>query len=235
MVIGNDKGSDGSSSPNGASPDLNDAGKRSSVDVNSGRLLKSASGGGESNGNSGKLPPAIKGGWEASQHPVSSGDYSSPLPGSLNIDDSDIRALSHGIEQLGGRYEIHPPNCSRTPLTAPNHPARATKSHSHEGQDRCVVDGGAQDEGYGEYNASNAAAAALQPANAAASLALGFTAPRMSNAFARRHGLNPRDNAMINLQKLALQQQQQVRERGRMAGSRDTPPSCVMFRPLLSF
>ncbi|GAX72572.1 hypothetical protein CEUSTIGMA_g28.t1 [Chlamydomonas eustigma] len=36
---------------------------------------------------------------------------------------------------------------------------------------------------------------------------LGFTAPRMSNAFARRHGLNPRDNAMINLQKLALQSQ----------------------------
>lgn len=34
-----------------------------------------------------------------------------------------------------------------------------------------------------------------------------FTAPRMSNAFARRHGLNPKDNPMLNLQKIALQSQ----------------------------
>lgn len=47
-----------------------------------------------------------------------------------------------------------------------------------------------------------------QPNPAAAML--GFTAPRMSNAFARRHGLNPRDNPMINLQKIALQSQQQA-------------------------
>lgn len=39
---------------------------------------------------------------------------------------------------------------------------------------------------------------------------LGFTTPRMSNSFARRHGLNPKDNAMLNLQKLAIQAQQQV-------------------------
>jgi hypothetical protein len=29
-------------------------------------------------------------------------------------------------------------------------------------------------------------------------------APRMSNAFARKHGLNPRDNPVVNLQKIAL-------------------------------
>ncbi len=49
----------------------------------------------------------------------------------------------------------------------------------------------------------------LTQPNPAASM-LGFTAPRMSNAFARRHGLNPRDNPMINLQKIALQSQQQA-------------------------
>lgn len=48
----------------------------------------------------------------------------------------------------------------------------------------------------------------LTQPNAAASV-FGFTAPRMSNAFARRHGLNPKDNPMLNLQKIALQSQQQ--------------------------
>ena len=53
--------------------------------------------------------------------------------------------------------------------------------------------------------AAAAAETAQQVAGGQAAL-LGLTAPRMSNAFARRHGLNPRDNPMINLQKLALQQ-----------------------------
>lgn len=43
--------------------------------------------------------------------------------------------------------------------------------------------------------------------NSGAASALGLTAPRMSNAFARRHGLNPKDNAMLNLQKIAIQAQ----------------------------
>ena len=34
----------------------------------------------------------------------------------------------------------------------------------------------------------------------------GLLAPRMSNAFARRHGLNPRDHGLVNLQKLAMQE-----------------------------
>jgi hypothetical protein len=46
----------------------------------------------------------------------------------------------------------------------------------------------------------------IHPSTAAAAM-FGFTAPRMSNAFARRHGLNPKDNAMLNLQKIALQAQ----------------------------
>jgi len=32
----------------------------------------------------------------------------------------------------------------------------------------------------------------------------GVAAPRMSNAFARKHGLNPKDNPLVNLQKMAL-------------------------------
>lgn len=36
-----------------------------------------------------------------------------------------------------------------------------------------------------------------------------MTAPRMSNAFARRHGLNPKDHPIVNLQRMAMQQQQQ--------------------------
>jgi len=32
----------------------------------------------------------------------------------------------------------------------------------------------------------------------------GVTAPRMSNAFARKHGLNPKDNPIVNLQKMAV-------------------------------
>mmetsp|Transcript_14015 Transcript_14015/g.34549 ORF Transcript_14015/g.34549 Transcript_14015/m.34549 type:complete len:618 (-) Transcript_14015:1777-3630(-) len=53
--------------------------------------------------------------------------------------------------------------------------------------------------------AAGMAAAPAPGANSAA--VFGFTAPRMSNAFARRHGLNPKDNAMLNLQKIALQAQ----------------------------
>lgn len=57
--------------------------------------------------------------------------------------------------------------------------------------------------------AAAAAAGAVQPVapGLAAAAMFGFTAPRMSNAFARRHGLNPKDNAMLNLQKIALQAQ----------------------------
>ncbi|GFR42124.1 hypothetical protein Agub_g2967 [Astrephomene gubernaculifera] len=57
----------------------------------------------------------------------------------------------------------------------------------------------------------------LTQPNAAASM-LGFTAPRMSNAFARRHGLNPKDNPMINLQKIALQSHQQPQQQNGMLG-----------------
>jgi hypothetical protein len=31
--------------------------------------------------------------------------------------------------------------------------------------------------------------------------------PRMSNAFARKHGLDPKENPLVNLQRLAMQQQ----------------------------
>ena len=48
------------------------------------------------------------------------------------------------------------------------------------------------------------------PPPSAPSPLLGLATPRMSNAFARRHGLNPKDNPMLNLQKIALQAQ--VRE-----------------------
>ncbi|KXZ44734.1 hypothetical protein GPECTOR_63g59 [Gonium pectorale] len=58
----------------------------------------------------------------------------------------------------------------------------------------------------------------LTQPNAAAGM-LGFTAPRMSNAFARRHGLNPKDNPMLNLQKIALQTHQQPMPNGTSGGS----------------
>lgn len=35
---------------------------------------------------------------------------------------------------------------------------------------------------------------------------MGLPAPRMSNAFARKHGLNPKDDPMVNMQKIALSQ-----------------------------
>jgi hypothetical protein len=73
-----------------------------------------------------------------------------------------------------------------------------------------------------------------QPSASAA--LLGFTAPRMSNAFARRHGLNPRDNPMVNLQKIALQshavqhpqhhQQQQQQVRWKLPAAASSVSSC---------
>ncbi|PNH10713.1 Zinc finger CCCH domain-containing protein 24 [Tetrabaena socialis] len=77
----------------------------------------------------------------------------------------------------------------------------------------CHTTGGGSSPGASAAAAAAAAKLSLnltQP-NAAAGV-LGFTAPRMSNAFARRHGLNPKDNPMINLQKIALQSHQQQQQ-----------------------
>lgn len=61
--------------------------------------------------------------------------------------------------------------------------------------------------------------------NSVAAAMFGFTAPRMSNAFARRHGLNPKDNAMLNLQKIALEAQSgQAADLGRMFHVNVTQP-----------
>eukprot|EP00798_Chlamydomonas_sp_ICE-L_P011399 gene11399-12100_t len=48
-------------------------------------------------------------------------------------------------------------------------------------------------------------------AGSAGGMTPNVTLPRMSNEYARRHGLNPKDNAMVNAQKIKLQQ-------GRMGG-----------------
>lgn len=54
---------------------------------------------------------------------------------------------------------------------------------------------------------------------AGAPAAAPLPAPRMSNAFARRHGLNPKDNAVFNLQKIAMQNQARAAGRRRRIAS----------------
>lgn len=45
------------------------------------------------------------------------------------------------------------------------------------------------------------------PAAAAQGAAPPATAPRMSNAFVRRHGLNPKDTSALNLRRITMQNQ----------------------------
>lgn len=79
----------------------------------------------------------------------------------------------------------HGPHGPRSHARAP-YPRQPYKSHPHHHPQR----------GGGRPSHAHTAPSAA---------ALGLTTPRMSNAFARRHGLNPKDNAMLNLQKIAIQ------------------------------
>lgn len=50
--------------------------------------------------------------------------------------------------------------------------------------------------------------------------------PRMSNAFARKHGLDPKENPLVNLQRLAFQQQVQPQPAGVSIRQRKLQQKC---------